>query len=690
MNCTSGLAASQNKDWATARDAFQQVASADASYQDAARHLAEANQKLELVELYSQAGQLFQGHQYEAVLKIFEKIQHLDNTYPDPESLNVKAKEALAEQRRLEKIKATYQHGLEALDAGKWREAQKLFETVKSQQPGYGEVEQLLQRAISEQTQSRRKPASTPIPETPAVEKTLVGKPKQAGPRRWLGWIIGLLVVVIVAALLLIYNSPDLRVALGLAKLTPTSTKPVPTAVKESVPPQSVVQKPYIYDSFENIDNSGKVSLDRWLVEDGCTQFATNGQVVQNKMLFLNVDQPAEFKICQLWANKGERFPALEVGAFEANLQIAGEPAAGSASVRLEFISDMGQQTPIIARCGLEDLNTGKTVIAFNVDGTSQDQVYQRVFTAEHGRWYTVRLQIEPNLMGIRCLVDDETLGVFTPENPEVLSPVSFGRMLQVQTSPGAQKRILIDDVSIYPLDKTPQVGKSMVCLKPPEGLAAWWAGDGNGKNSAGGPALELKNGAFFSPGWVNEAFRFDSLGWENSLGDLAYAPILETPISPAAYSLETWVFLIPEPFDPGKAASDSFSQVLGRPERFVEIEPNEIAVLRKENSGELHFYANFNGELFHLKSPEPLPRGVWLHVAGTYDGTRMNLYLNGVNVGNLAVNGERPKPEWVNLSSDSEPLHGLLDETTLYNRALGPDEIRAIYQAGRDGKCKP
>ena len=75
---------------------------------------------------------------------------------------------------------------MEALDAGRWKEAQKLFESVKSQQPGYGEVEQLLQRAVSEQTIARRKPAPALAPEKPVEEKTLVGK-KEAPSRRWIG-----------------------------------------------------------------------------------------------------------------------------------------------------------------------------------------------------------------------------------------------------------------------------------------------------------------------------------------------------------------------------------------------------------------------------------------------------------------------------------------------------------------------
>src|SRR5262249_20241955 len=38
----------------------------------------------------------------------------------------------------------------------------------------------------------------------------------------------------------------------------------------------------------------------------------------------------------------------------------------------------------------------------------------------------------------------------------------------------------------------------------------------------------------------------------------------------------------------------------------------------------------------------------------------------------------------------DSRRLDGMVDEVTVYNRALSTAEIQSIYQAGRDGKVKP
>jgi hypothetical protein len=34
--------------------------------------------------------------------------------------------------------------------------------------------------------------------------------------------------------------------------------------------------------------------------------------------------------------------------------------------------------------------------------------------------------------------------------------------------------------------------------------------------------------------------------------------------------------------------------------------------------------------------------------------------------------------------------MHGELDEASIHNRALSPQEIASIFAAGRAGKCKP
>ncbi len=90
-----------------------------------------------------------------------------------------------------------------------------------------------------------------------------------------------------------------------------------------------------------------------------------------------------------------------------------------------------------------------------------------------------------------------------------------------------------------------------------------------------------------------------------------------------------------------------------------------------------------------HLQAAAPLPTGRWVHLAGTFDGQAMRIYVDGEECGRL----ERPGP--INPSEarlclgSYDPGHrshfmGLLDEVRLYGRALDAAEVRAQYQALR------
>ena len=83
------------------------------------------------------------------------------------------------------------------------------------------------------------------------------------------------------------------------------------------------------------------------------------------------------------------------------------------------------------------------------------------------------------------------------------------------------------------------------------------------------------------------------------------------------------------------------------------------------------------------------IPRSTWVHLAGTYDGMTEALYVNGELVMPKAVSGHfAPDTTGVilggnmNGSNVTEQFPGWIDEITLYNRALSPDEIAQLAQA--------
>ena len=80
-----------------------------------------------------------------------------------------------------------------------------------------------------------------------------------------------------------------------------------------------------------------------------------------------------------------------------------------------------------------------------------------------------------------------------------------------------------------------------------------------------------------------------------------------------------------------------------------------------------------------------------WIHLAGTYDGAVMRLYVDGTEIATAAITGRirvddnpvtiggeenGPDPQVV----DGE-FEGLVDEVRIYNRVLEPADIRTIFE---------
>ena len=80
---------------------------------------------------------------------------------------------------------------------------------------------------------------------------------------------------------------------------------------------------------------------------------------------------------------------------------------------------------------------------------------------------------------------------------------------------------------------------------------------------------------------------------------------------------------------------------------------------------------------------------GRWIHLAGTYDGQIMRLYVDGVEIGNQAISGNIPvdyNPVTIGAEENGDiPLdvlgefESLIDEVRIYNRALTASEIEEI-----------
>jgi glucose/arabinose dehydrogenase len=88
------------------------------------------------------------------------------------------------------------------------------------------------------------------------------------------------------------------------------------------------------------------------------------------------------------------------------------------------------------------------------------------------------------------------------------------------------------------------------------------------------------------------------------------------------------------------------------------------------------------------------LTTNTWTHVAGTYDGATLKLFLNGVQAATLSVSGAMPASTGaLRIGGNSlwgENFLGIIDDVRVYNRALTATEIQADMNAPVGGGSPP
>jgi hypothetical protein len=225
----------------------------------------------------------------------------------------------------------------------------------------------------------------------------------------------------------------------------------------------------------------------------------------------------------------------------------------------------------------------------------------------------------------------------------------------------------------------------ALPCVQPPAGLVSWWPGDGNADDIIGSNDGALQGGTTFAPGMVGQAFSLDGVD------DSIRVPN-HPSLNPArALTIEAWIH---------SASTEGARDIVSKWNddtgewSYIFKDHNDSDKLRIELSESIH------NDLADLEGSTSIPLGTWVHVATTYDageGT-VRLYFNGIEDAFLAIGpGRFIDSSLTDLLIGAvftgggifENFAGLIDEVTIYNRALSAQEIQAIFNAGSAGKCK-
>jgi hypothetical protein len=101
--------------------------------------------------------------------------------------------------------------------------------------------------------------------------------------------------------------------------------------------------------------------------------------------------------------------------------------------------------------------------------------------------------------------------------------------------------------------------------------------------------------------------------------------------------------------------------------------------VLRRDGSN-YGFYVHNGSGFVAVNSSVPVTIGAWQHVAGTWDGSFISIYVNGVISGTTAFTGtninNNPNNIWIGANIIGENFIGSIDEVRIWNRSLCKGEI--------------
>jgi hypothetical protein len=202
-----------------------------------------------------------------------------------------------------------------------------------------------------------------------------------------------------------------------------------------------------------------------------------------------------------------------------------------------------------------------------------------------------------------------------------------------------------------------------------------WHLDNALAPDTSGRGAIAIPVGTSLVSGKFDKALNFDGSN------DAVY--VLGLSLNPTkAITLETWAYVKGDGFYPSLISKGNVGLYY------------ESYALYLNPDGSVGFLLNRNlspsGRT--IVNGPVIKKNVWTHIAGTYDGTMMRIFVNGQEVASGAHAGGIAQTIYPAYFGKSDRLFsglpdsyfkGMLDEIRIWNRALTPSEIMGSAQAG-------
>ena len=208
----------------------------------------------------------------------------------------------------------------------------------------------------------------------------------------------------------------------------------------------------------------------------------------------------------------------------------------------------------------------------------------------------------------------------------------------------------------------------------PTTGLVSWWRGDGNASDSWDSNNGSLLNGGSYSAGAIGTGFSFDGVDDHVRVAD---SPNLRLT---TAFTLAAWV---------NPASRGTYDEILSKWGAVLPVDHNGYTFAIHPD-GRSYVAASPDGNTgVSVLTTTAIPVNTWTHLTGTYDGSKLRIYINGVLNNETIYNGG-VFPTLDDLSIGGVVggaavgggisfFHGKIDEVMIYNRALNGSEVLTL-----------